>query len=243
MSSSRSVISSMLLKPAPWTPRIFTAPKRLETFWIGVPSVFQTAPPQPRSNARCTCAPEFAGGAEASQNGFGDLIPAQFVARSGMALPPQVLVDRARGALALRRRVDDFHAAVRGVAAGEPARAAGRARRVRHHAAAVEPDAGELREHPLELRLADRDEDELGGKRDLAAGDRALVVAEPLAAHALDLAAAFERDGDCPPLGARAFDSRGAPFVLVAAHFLGASAVEHRHARDPEAARFAQRVE
>jgi hypothetical protein len=27
-------------------------PKRLDTFWIGWPSVFQTAPPQPASNAR-----------------------------------------------------------------------------------------------------------------------------------------------------------------------------------------------
>ena len=37
--------------------------------------VFQTAPPQPASNARWTCAPEFAGGAEASQNGFGESNP------------------------------------------------------------------------------------------------------------------------------------------------------------------------
>src|SRR5579885_3451959 len=48
------------------------------------PSVFQTAPPQPYSKARMTCSPEFDGGAEASQNGFGDLIPAQSVERSAM---------------------------------------------------------------------------------------------------------------------------------------------------------------
>src|SRR4051812_14271975 len=46
--------------------------------------VFHTAPPQPCSKARCTWAPEFVGGAEASQNGFGDLIPAKLMLRSAM---------------------------------------------------------------------------------------------------------------------------------------------------------------
>ena len=43
---------------------------------IGSPSVFQTAPPQPASNARMTWSPLFVGGAEASQNGFGLRMPA-----------------------------------------------------------------------------------------------------------------------------------------------------------------------
>src|SRR5262245_32310686 len=46
--------------------------------------VFQTAPPQPYSKARCTCAPELAGGADASQNGFGDLMPAKSMPRSAI---------------------------------------------------------------------------------------------------------------------------------------------------------------
>src|SRR5438132_3215836 len=53
---------------------------------MGSPSVFQTAPPQPASNARMTCSPQLAGGPEASQNGFGQRMPpAKTVVRSAMA--------------------------------------------------------------------------------------------------------------------------------------------------------------
>src|SRR6266436_1239844 len=48
------------------------------------PSVFQTAPPQPRSNARWIWPPLLVGGALASQNGLGDLMPAQLMLRSAM---------------------------------------------------------------------------------------------------------------------------------------------------------------
>src|SRR5947207_15523930 len=57
---------------------------REETFTIGSPSVFHTAPPHPASNARITCSPVFAGGAEASQNGLGLLIPAMSILKSAM---------------------------------------------------------------------------------------------------------------------------------------------------------------
>src|SRR6266446_4113960 len=50
--------------------------------------VFQTAPPQPASNARCTCIPELLGGAEASQNGFGERIPAKLMLRSATRHQP-----------------------------------------------------------------------------------------------------------------------------------------------------------
>src|SRR5260370_30995549 len=50
--------------------------------------VFHTAPPQPASNARCTCMPELLGGAEASQNGFGERIPAKSILRSAMRHQP-----------------------------------------------------------------------------------------------------------------------------------------------------------
>ena len=66
----------------------FTEPSRLETFTMGFPSVFQPAPPHPASKARMTCSPEFVGGADASQNGFGLLIPAKSTARSGMFSSP-----------------------------------------------------------------------------------------------------------------------------------------------------------
>src|SRR5688572_32159598 len=74
----------MLFRPiiriAPWS----IEASREETFTIGSPSVFQTAPPQPASNARSTIDPIFVGGAEASQKGLGDLIPAKLMLRSAM---------------------------------------------------------------------------------------------------------------------------------------------------------------
>src|SRR5260370_21744653 len=50
--------------------------------------VFHTAPPQPASNARCTCIPELLGGADASQNGFGERIPAKLILRSATCHQP-----------------------------------------------------------------------------------------------------------------------------------------------------------
>src|ERR1700682_720968 len=64
--------------------------------------VFHTAPPQPASNARCTCMPELLGGAEASQNGFGERIPAKFILRSAMGNQP--FMNRKRGQLAVLHR-------------------------------------------------------------------------------------------------------------------------------------------
>src|SRR5687767_3846867 len=92
---------------------------------MGVPSVFQTAPPQPASNARWTWPPEFAGGADASQNGFGDLIPAQSIDRSGIGSSAEEGVNGAGSGLAFGRRVDDLFAAVSAVSSGVPAFASG----------------------------------------------------------------------------------------------------------------------
>src|SRR5205814_5905278 len=61
--------------------------------------VFQTAPPQPASNARCTCMPELLGGAEASQKGFGERIPAKLMLRSATCHQP--FVNRAGSKLAV----------------------------------------------------------------------------------------------------------------------------------------------
>jgi hypothetical protein len=47
-------MSSMLLKPMIRRPAKSTPPKRDETFTMGLPRVFQTAPPQPASKARIT---------------------------------------------------------------------------------------------------------------------------------------------------------------------------------------------
>src|ERR1700684_1769787 len=62
---------------------------------------FQTAPPQPCSKARWTCAPELAGGAEASQKGLGDLMPAKVVVRSGLDMGGEPLVDGGGGDFAV----------------------------------------------------------------------------------------------------------------------------------------------
>src|SRR5512140_3551737 len=115
----------MLLNPMVCAVPSFMAPKRLETFWMGCPSVFHTAPPHPRSNAHWIWAPELVGGADASQNGFGERMPAQFADRSAMAPSHQVLVDGLGGALALGRGVDDLGSSVGAVAAGEPSLAPG----------------------------------------------------------------------------------------------------------------------
>ena len=50
--------------------------------------VFQTAPPHPASKARCTCIPELLGGAEASQKGFGERMPAKLMLRSATCHQP-----------------------------------------------------------------------------------------------------------------------------------------------------------
>ena len=51
------------------------------------PSVFHTTPPQPALKARTTLYSLSVGGAEASQNGFGDLMPTKLVRRSAMLMP------------------------------------------------------------------------------------------------------------------------------------------------------------
>src|SRR6187399_2778599 len=55
------------------------------------PRVFQTAPPQPASNARLTLYALSVGGAEASQKGLGDLIPRNVVVRSAMSFPQKTV--------------------------------------------------------------------------------------------------------------------------------------------------------
>src|SRR5215469_4645814 len=82
---------------------------------MGSPMVFQTAPPQPASNARMTCSPQLVGGPEASQNGFGLRMPANFVERSATRGPQ----DGQRGAFTIRDRIDYFAAAVGAVTAAE----------------------------------------------------------------------------------------------------------------------------
>src|ERR1700756_3080774 len=101
-SNGRSEISSTLFIASIFCPPKCHAPYRLDTFNTGAPIVFQTAPPQPASNARCTCMPEFEGGADASQNGLGERIPAKFILRS--AIPHQPFVDCPRRQFSILNR-------------------------------------------------------------------------------------------------------------------------------------------
>src|SRR6185295_9854700 len=50
------------------------------------PSVFHTTPPQPALKARTTLYSLSVGGAEASQNGLGDLMPANSLRRSAIRI-------------------------------------------------------------------------------------------------------------------------------------------------------------
>src|ERR1700729_2241213 len=99
---------------------------------MGSPMVFQTAPPHPASKARMICSPQLVGGPEASQNGFGEWMPAKFVVRSGMAGNRGCVFNARRGgeqrgvlqhcegrSFAVGYRVDYFAAAVDEIAAGE----------------------------------------------------------------------------------------------------------------------------
>src|SRR5580692_9166832 len=128
---------------------------------MGSPSVFHTAPPQPASKARMTCSPVFAGGAEASQNGLGLLMPAKSIERSAMdgSLASEALHHVAGGVATIRDRVDDLFAAVDAVAAAVDLRVAGPSAFGigDDAAAAVERDARQLLGEGLDLGLPDGD--------------------------------------------------------------------------------------
>src|SRR4051812_26022455 len=109
---------------------------------MGSPIVFQTAPPQPSSNAFITWYPVFVGGPDASQNGFGDRTPQKSTLRSGMGSPrciDQDPVNAAGGPLTIRHGIDHFSSAVHAIAAGEVLRIPRlHGFRIHHHATVVE---------------------------------------------------------------------------------------------------------
>src|SRR5579863_2549876 len=87
---------------------------------IGSPMVFQTAPPQPASNARMIISPVLVGGADASQNGLGELIfPAKLrTVMSGMG-DLRHFHHGQSGALTSRHRIHHFAPAVYAIPAGK----------------------------------------------------------------------------------------------------------------------------
>src|SRR5207248_1623974 len=114
-------MSSMLFKPIIRVPLISTDEYRDDTLMIGSPMVFHTAPPHPASKARITWSPVLVGGADASQNGFGDLIPAKLTLKSATSYL-QIGRDSRRRALSFGDGVHYFLPAAHAIAAGEIAR-------------------------------------------------------------------------------------------------------------------------
>ena len=129
-SIERSLISSMLDRPTMRRPPISSEPSLEVTLVIGSPTVFQTTPPHPASNARATISPVFVIGQEASQNGFGPRMPAMSVKRStpgtvesegrtrAMRGAPRASMMDAAASLAGLDGVDDFGPAIGDVADG-----------------------------------------------------------------------------------------------------------------------------
>ena len=174
------------------------------------------------------------GGAEASQNGFGRLMPRE-VDRQISHRPfllAEHAVDAARGALALGDGVDDLLAAVDAVAAGEVARVGGLhgERVVRPVGPPSSDDAGDGGEE-LDARASGRwQDDDVGGER--SRSRRSASVRRPLAsvlararargAQALDPAAPTTRDGLDAVEEADAVVPRELDLVRVGGHLLGA---------------------
>src|ERR1700683_1759550 len=122
---------------------------------MGSPMVFQTAPPQPASNARAAWSPQLLGGPEASQKGLGDSMPAKRVVRSAM-VGLQTAGDTRRRTLAFRDRVHHLAAAVHAVAPREVSRIAGLAGgRVYHDDAARQSNVPDLRQEIEQPGLSD----------------------------------------------------------------------------------------
>src|SRR5271170_4121798 len=92
---------------------------------IGSPIVFQTAPPQPASNARIICSPQFVGGADASQKGFIQGIPQNVVSRVGLMLATlrlQPCRNSDACTFSICDRIHNFAAAVGAISTGEKLR-------------------------------------------------------------------------------------------------------------------------
>src|SRR6267378_2770218 len=126
---------------------------------MGSPSVFQTAPPHPASNARITWSPQLAGGPDASQNGFGQRMPfAKLVVRSAMLhlLLFERLRHRHACAFALGHGVYYFASAVHAIAACVVARVRRAAAfGIDGHRAVANFDATAAREEVEKTGLAD----------------------------------------------------------------------------------------
>src|SRR6266566_2395414 len=131
---------------------------------IGSPIVFQTAPPQPSSNALATWPYVFVGGPDASQKGFGLWMPAKLVRRSAIGQP---FVNLLCGLHTFCRGVDNLRSAIRTISAHKHLRMVARNRELIALALSDRHDHHITRDHLAALRRAH-----------LNAGGRAVAVAQ-----------------------------------------------------------------
>src|SRR5580658_9545805 len=125
--------------------------------------VFHTAPPHPASKARITCSPVFVGGAEASQNGFGDTMPAKFTARltSDMRCL-QSARHRERCPLAICYGIHNFAAAIHAISTGKIFRIRRLPRlAIDHQSSAIERHTASAIKQLKQRRLPDGRDDEI----------------------------------------------------------------------------------
>src|ERR1019366_6528184 len=171
--------------------------------------VFHTAPPHPASNARITCSPQLVGGALASQNGLGHLMPpAKFVVRSANSHLP-ALAQRSRNpqsrSLSVRNSVYHLASAIHAITARKilwicslPGST------VNHHPSALHSNSARLRQQVEQRRLPNR------GNHHIALHDKRRILHRnqqprlvPCHRHACQLNPAFSRlqpHGQCRPL-------------------------------------------
>src|SRR2546428_12214402 len=120
---------------------------------IGSPIVFQTAPPQPSSNALATWPYVFVGGPDASQKGFGLWMPAKVVRRSAIGQP---FVNLLCGLHTFCRGVDNLRSAIRTISAHKHLRMVARNCELIALALSDRHDHHITRDHLVALRCAHR---------------------------------------------------------------------------------------
>src|SRR3984885_14252879 len=136
--------------------------------------VFHTAPPHPASKARITCSPVLVGGADASQKGFGEAMPAKFTARLTSDISRlQLAHDGQRGPLAVRNSIHDLPSTIHAISSGKVLwirRLPGPA--IDYDAATIQGHATNALQQLQQRRLADSRNDEVAGQMKLRSGDR-----------------------------------------------------------------------
>src|SRR5688572_4136929 len=205
------------------------------------PSVFHTAPPQPASKARLTLYALSVGGADASQNGFGDWMPRNVVVRSAMSRTSlEKFVDGERREFAvLYGGHGQVLAAVHTVAAGPHAGYRSFSFVVAHNASVFQFEQlrGVGKVIPEDF-LSDRLENDIGIERPGLPGSFQSSVASGPSRLEFDAADAPVRNEQCtwccPGTHCNTTSLRELLFVAAGIHVFLAAAVGHGHFFSPE---------